>query len=69
MIMERVMSSREAAEMIGVTEGTLMNWRSAGKGPVFVKYGRRVVYRPKDVERWLDARTINPEAGAHDEMK
>jgi len=53
-------------EMIGLTDvqvekvtngilnkGTLRNWRSQGKGPRFFKIGRKVIYRPEDIERFL----------------
>lgn len=38
-----------------VTEGTLANWRSAGKGPPYIKTGARgteILYRPAAVEAW-----------------
>lgn len=37
-----------------VTEKTLMNWRSCGQGPPFVKVGSSVLYRLASVDRWLD---------------
>jgi hypothetical protein len=39
-----------------VTEKTLMNWRSAGEGPPFVKVGGSILYRLASVDRWLDSR-------------
>lgn len=36
---------------------TLARWRSTGKGPAFVKVGRRVFYRHADVEAWLQQQT------------
>jgi len=58
-------------EMIGLTDvqvekvtngilnkGTLRNWRSQGKGPRFFKIGRKVIYRPEDIERFLFSRPI-----------
>jgi hypothetical protein len=45
-----------AAYLAGtVTEGTLANWRSSGKGPPFIKLGERgteILYRPAAVEAW-----------------
>jgi len=35
-----------------VTKATLSNWRSAKRGPVFVKVGGRVLYRVSDIERY-----------------
>jgi excisionase family DNA binding protein len=35
---------KEAAERLRVSKGTLANWRNAGTGPVYIKFGRRVLY-------------------------
>ena len=35
------------------SEGVLANWRSQRKGPRFYKLGRRVIYRPSDIEDFL----------------
>jgi predicted DNA-binding transcriptional regulator AlpA len=41
------------ATVVGNTPATLELWRSVGRGPRFVKLGRSVRYRKRDVERWL----------------
>lgn len=47
-----------AAELLGVTVGTLSVWRSTGRyGLPFVKVGRRVKYSRKAIEAWLEGRT------------
>jgi hypothetical protein len=45
--MKKLISTKEAAEMLGTTEGTLKSWRSRGMGPAWVKLGSAVRY---DVE-------------------
>lgn len=35
--------------------GTLDYYRQIGKGPRWAKIGRRVFYRPEDIEEWIDA--------------
>ena len=45
------------AERVGVKKNTLEFWRTQGRGPKFVKVGRRVMYRVADVEAYLDANT------------
>jgi excisionase family DNA binding protein len=35
--MERLYTTREAAEYLGLSIGTLQNWRWAGKGPAYLK--------------------------------
>ena len=41
------------AQLLNVSERTLERWRVEGTGPVYVKAGRRVLYRRDDIERWL----------------
>jgi len=52
-----VVASRDAARMVGLSESTLAKLRLNGNGPVYCKLGRRVVYRPADLEEWLQSRT------------
>lgn len=40
--------------LLGVTVGTLANWRASGKGPSWVRVGRQVRYRRASVDRWLE---------------
>lgn len=51
--MERLLSLREAADVLGVKEATLRDWRVDRKGPPAVKYGRLVRYRPSDLDQWI----------------
>ena len=41
--------------MLGLSRGTLANWRAEGRGPRYVKLGKDVLYRVSDIESWLDA--------------
>jgi predicted DNA-binding transcriptional regulator AlpA len=47
-----------AADYLGLHARTLDNWRSQGRGPRYVRVGRRIVYRIADLESYLDARTV-----------
>ena len=47
-----------------VPYSTLAHWRCEGRGPRFVKIGWRVAYRGRDLNDWLDARTVQPERAA-----
>ena len=54
-----MLTSAQAAEVLGISEGSLRNMRSAGRGPSFVRlsYPRgRVRYVRGDVDRWLELR-------------
>jgi excisionase family DNA binding protein len=47
-----------AAEILGLSVGTLSVWRSTGRYRLpFVKVGRRVKYSRKAIEAWLESRT------------
>jgi hypothetical protein len=35
------------------SEGTLANWRMQGRGPRFYRVGRKIVYKPEDIEAFL----------------
>jgi predicted DNA-binding transcriptional regulator AlpA len=49
-------SSAEVAEVLGIPEKTLREWRSRGIGPEYLKVGRYVRYRWSAVNAWLDTR-------------
>lgn len=50
----------QAAAHVGVAAKTLANWRSSGKGPVYVKVGSLVTYRKQDLDAWLETRDVVP---------
>ena len=47
------LSADQAAELLGLAKSTLSKMRLSGGGPAFIKMGRRVAYRPDDIEAWL----------------
>jgi len=56
--LERALSTRQVAELLGAAEITLAQWRARGEGPRFFKIGKRHVrYRLADVLAYRDART------------
>lgn len=54
---EPVFDSIAAAPLLGVKPGTLALWRFKGVGPRFVKCGKRVIYRLRDINDYLDRQT------------
>jgi DNA-binding transcriptional MerR regulator len=54
--MDELLDTKSAAPRIGVSAGTLENWRTQGVGPKFIKTatGRsgKVLYDPADIEAW-----------------
>jgi len=51
-----LITTREAAAMLGVAPRTLEGWRLRGGGPRYVAVGRLVRYRRAELERWLAER-------------
>jgi predicted site-specific integrase-resolvase len=49
-----LMTQHELASLLNIGTATLANWRSAGKGPRFVKLGGKVQYRKIDVEEFIN---------------
>lgn len=54
----------EAAAILGRSTGTLANWRSAGKGPPWLKIGGPVSYPQREFDEWR-ARHMQPGAPVH----
>lgn len=55
---DRLLRPDEVAELLGVPVGTMANWRYQGRGPAFVKVGRHVRYRRRDVDAWIDRHVV-----------
>jgi predicted DNA-binding transcriptional regulator AlpA len=54
----RHLNQNQLAERWGISPRTLEHWRSAGKGPRFLRLGTRVAYRLEDVEDFESANLI-----------
>lgn len=48
----------DAASLLYVGKRTLDNWRSLGKGPDYVKIGRRVFYKEADIRRFIESQSV-----------
>jgi predicted DNA-binding transcriptional regulator AlpA len=57
----RLLTPKQAAEFLSVPEGTLAQWRSQSRGPVFIKLeGRLVRYRARDLENYIAEHLVEP---------
>lgn len=58
--MKRLLSTKEVAEVVGLTDQTLRQWRMRGEGPPYYRVGDgrryRVRYDIEKVEAWLAER-------------
>lgn len=51
------LTTKDAAEYLGLQRTTLEAWRCRGGGPKFGKFGRSVRYKLTDLEAWVELRT------------
>ena len=54
--MEELLDAPTLARTLRIAPQTLARWRTEGQGPEWIRVGRRVLYSPKEVERWLSSR-------------
>jgi predicted DNA-binding transcriptional regulator AlpA len=52
----RLLDTTQAAEALGLAARTLETYRLSGRGPRFVKIGRRSLYAPEDLAAWVESR-------------
>jgi excisionase family DNA binding protein len=51
-----MLTTKEAADYLRLSERTLERLRCSGLGPKFVKCGRSVRYRQTDLDEWIASR-------------
>jgi predicted DNA-binding transcriptional regulator AlpA len=56
--MLRLLTQREAALNLRLSERTLERLRVTGTGPRFVRAGRSIRYREIDIESWIASRVV-----------
>ena len=56
---KRFHTSAEADSYLGLAQGVTASWRNRGRGPAYIKLGRKVVYATEDLDAFLAAsRTV-----------
>ena len=53
--MEKLLTQKEVASQLGISERTLERHRITGTGPRWARLGRLVRYRVSDLEQWVEA--------------
>lgn len=57
--LRRLLTPVEASENLGVTTGTLQQWRTSGRYNLsFVKVGGRVMYSHEAIQDFIERRTM-----------
>jgi hypothetical protein len=54
---DALLTEAQAAEFLNLSMRTLQVWRVKGFGPLFVRCGRAVRYRRRDLLKWTEANT------------
>lgn len=57
---KKLLTESEAAQFLTVSVAALRAWRFRGKGPLYLKLGAAVRYRPVDLQQYLDAVVVDP---------
>lgn len=57
----KLINEKLAAEMLGLSVKTLQKWRCDSEGPVYLKMGRAVRYRPEDLEAYVTENVVFPQ--------
>ncbi|MFJ6483970.1 helix-turn-helix transcriptional regulator [Streptomyces sp. NPDC091682] len=55
----KLATAQELADYCGVPLATVYQWSHRGGGPRMIKVGRHLRARWAEIDRWLDAQTIN----------
>ncbi len=53
--MQSFLTEQEVSKRLNVSVATLRRWRLEKRGPMFVKVGSLVRYRPEDLDSWIAA--------------
>lgn len=53
-----LMTEMQACELLSVSPRTLQAWRVRGGGPKYVKIGKAVRYKRRDISEWLRENTV-----------
>ena len=56
--MQTLLTQREAAAQLRLSQRTLERFRVSGGGPTYIKAGRLVRYREQDLEKWIASRVV-----------
>lgn len=58
---DRLLTEAEAAELLGLKQNTLNNWRCTHRVPLpYVRVGRAIRYRLADIQAFIERGTVRP---------
>jgi hypothetical protein len=56
---DSLLTEVQAADVLNLSVRTLQAWRTKRTGPSFVRAGRAIRYRMRDLVAWMDANTVS----------
>ena len=59
-IKDFLLTTKEAAPLVGLTERGLEMTRFRGDGPPYFRVGKRIRYRREDILNWLENHRVDP---------
>lgn len=60
MTLPTFLNTTQLADMLAVSERTVIKMREQGTGPAPIRIGRNIRYSPASVQRWLDTQQGDP---------
>ena len=57
---DALLTEVQAADLLRLSIRTLQAWRTKEFGPAFIRAGRAVRYRHRDLVTWIEANTVSP---------
>lgn len=61
---DALLTEAQAADFLSISMRTLQAWRVRGGGPAFIRAGRAIRYRRRDLLDWIDANTATSTSAA-----
>ena len=52
------LTEKQSARLLSISHRTMQAWRRAGVGPDYVRAGRAIRYRRRDLIAWIEANTV-----------
>src|SRR5690349_7999325 len=53
-----VVTTKDAARLLGRSERVLEGWRLTGRGPAYCRIGKRIAYKIDDLRAFIDAHRV-----------
>jgi hypothetical protein len=61
LVLQKMLSEEEVAQILGVKPNTLKDWRCRGsKSLKYVKSGKLVRYKERDLAQFIEKQTVDP---------